>query len=257
MVFLEEEYEKVFNLIDGKLTVHIQTMDDFLLATSILVSTPTIIYQPPHKIIAKEKEVFNFQLITPIEGKPILKIDTIKSAKTARLFRDKSKYQIIHIPDFQTIERTIDEKSNAKNVRPILYNSITDADLLSNYIIEEPANLELIWGNLKASPESKNLTLKDFYANQIRIPQLLYKNVPISFSKIRMTIYGKDLIYSKSYRSADFGTPQMTEILNKVNTKTSLYFDKIEVLDNGITKHLQHRFLFKVGNQILKSTSRN
>jgi len=261
MIFSEEEYEQIFNLIDGKLTVNIQTMDDYLIATSIHVTTPTTAYQPPHKIIAKEKEIYNFQLITPIEGRPILKIDTIKSAKTARLFRDKSKYKIIHIPNFQTIERTIDEKepnkdSNSKNVRPILYNSITDADLLPNYIIEAPTALVLTWGNLKAAPESENLSLKDFYVNQAKIPQLIYKDTALPFSKIRLTIIGDKLIYSKSVTLADFGTPQMAEILNKVDSKTSLYFDKIELVDNGVTKHLQHRFLFKVGNQVLKSPNR-
>ena len=256
MVFSEEEYEKIFNLIDGKLTVNIRTMDDFLIATNISVTTPTTKYRPPISINSAKKEVYNFQLITPIEGRPILKIDTIKSAKTAKLFRDKSKYKIIHIPDFQTIERTIDEqKSSPEHARPFFYNSVTEADLLPNYIIDEPTELKLTWGNLTASPESKNLTLKDYYKNNVKTPQLLYNNKLTPFVKIRMTIIGDKSFYTKSFTANDFGTSKMAEILNKVSPKTSLYFDKVEILDKGIVKHLQHRFLFKVGIQVLTSSS--
>lgn len=259
MRFLPKDYEKIYNLMEGKVTVTLQSKDEFLLATSISIKNPSAKYQPPHKIKNEKQEVYNFQLITPITGKAILKIDTIKSAKTARLFRDNGKYKIIHIPDFQTIERVLDEKESVKEeypqkIRPILYNSITKADLLPNYIIEDPTELAMKWGDLVAQPESDNLSLLNFHKNNGKSPKLLYKGKILPFSSLRLTIINKKSVYTKSFQAADFDTSKMNDVLSKVDAKTSIYLDKIQILDQGKVKHLQHRFLFKVGNAVLKSS---
>jgi len=252
MTFSEKDYERIFNLIDGKVTVNIKSMDNHVITSSIHVFTPNSKYSPPHKINREEKEVFNFQLLSPLNGRSILKIDTIKSARIAKGFRDKSKYKIIHIPNFQTYERVLDEKTLKGNKTPntgnVIYNSITDADLLPNLIVESPTDLQLNWGDLTAALESENLALKEFYQNISKTPQLLYQGKKMPFEKIRMTIIREGLVYTKSFAAADFGAKKMAEILNKVENKTSIYFDKIEIKDNGVTKHLQQRFLFKVGN---------
>ncbi|MEM1124873.1 MAG: hypothetical protein AAGJ18_30830, partial [Bacteroidota bacterium] len=252
----EADYQKIFDLIDGEVKVNIQTLDEYLISTTIVASSPSSVYRPPHKLVYKDRDVFNFQLITPLEGPAILKIDTVKSAKTARLFRNKSKYQIIHIPNFQTIERTLDEKKQKvghQHIRPILYNSVTKTDLLPNYIVDNPANLTLFWGDLTANPESENSSIKTFFQETTKAPKLLYEGQDFPFSKIRMTIINDETVYTKSFRADDFSTPEMAKILGKVDNKTSIYFDKIEVEDQGVTKHLQHRFLFKVGNAVLKA----
>jgi len=256
--FSEKEVAEILDLIDGKITVTIRARDKFLLATSITAKEPSEAYRPPHKIKNDKKEVFNFQLITPLKGKTILKIDTIKSAKIASYYKDADKYKIIHIPNFQTVERVLDEKENAEgNTKPIIYNSVTQTDLLPNYIVGNPEKLRLQWGDLLAEPESENLTLKNFHANASAAPKLFYQKEQLDYAKIRISAIGNKTVYTRSFDKADFGTNKMETFFKRIDTQTSIYLDKIEILDNGVTKHLQHRFLFKIGNKVLNKTSKS
>lgn len=256
MYFQKEEYEQIFKLINNKASVLIRIMDDHLLAASIWVKNPIGDFTPPQHININEKKIYDFQLVTPLEGIAVLKIDTIKSAKISNMYRDKNKYKIIHIPNFQTTERVLDEKENpSQSARPLIYNSVTEVDYLPNYVVEKPRNFRVEWGALIAGPESENLSLKEFHQNALAAPILFHGPQQLDYSKIRLSIIKDKTVFTKSFSKKDFNSKEMGTVLNKIGTETSIYLDKIEITDKGIRKHLQHRFLFKVGNDVIKKIS--
>ena len=232
-------------------------MDDHLIATHIDVNSGSSKYIPPRFIRAEEKQVFDYQIITPLQGKTILKIDTIKSQKTVRLFSNNDKYKIIHIPGFQTIQRVINEKkaekNDVENLKITLFNSVTETDLLPNSIIENPKELKMTWGNILAQPESENVALKEFYQNKVKSLKLFYQNKELDLQKFRVTVYSKNKWYSKNCSIYDFKNP---DFLNKIGKGTSIFIDKLVIKDKGVQKHLQRRFLFKVGNEVFPNQNK-
>jgi len=224
-------------------------------------------YHSPIQVTNKEQDLFNFQVIIPDEAKTILKIDTTlaENKSIVKMYRNPNKYEIVHISNFKTTTRSIVGKPT--NADPVFDKShraipspffktnkeaVADDKLLylPEYVDYQPKELTLKWGDLVANPSSDNYDLRTFLENFKTGLQLTHVDKQLRIQKLRVVIAEKD----KDYKIFDRHLPNLKDlqqVLGKLSTETSIYFDKLIIEVEGERYYLPQQFLFKIGKQAM------
>lgn len=209
-------------------------------------------YEPPAIVKHTALEIFKFQLLTPLEGATILRIDTNENKRVFNMYKADGKTKILHLPNFQTATRTASQKEEA-NLTKILKQAASyptaDALHLLEYVVYAPKELTLTFGELIAAPESRNYALATFLNKQGKLT-LQHKEVPLKIKSFRLTIYDKAENAKSHWVKVSKKNKWVTHLSN-LQHENSIYFDKIIIEKDKQSFYLGQAFLFKIGKAFL------
>ena len=248
----ETAIQKIRSIIehDTRITIMVNK-NDFIGA--VIVKADYAPYEPPAIVKHTKLELFNFQLLEPIKGATILRVDTQQNKRIFNAYKSDQKTRIIHIPNFQTATRTVaesDEINLEKVFRQASSYPIGEALYFREYVDYQPTDLKMIFGELVANPESQNYSLGHFQENKGKL--ILQHNKEIlKIKSIRLTIFDK-LGKPQSHFIKIFKKNKWQQYLSNVSYENSIYFDKIMIEKNKQPHYLGQAFVFKIGKSFLE-----
>ncbi len=209
-------------------------------------------YEPPVIVKHTNLVLFKFQLLEPLEGPTLLRIDTNENKRVFNMYKVDKKTKIIHIPNFQTPTRTAAEKEEG-NLEKILKQASSYPPKktlhLGEYIDYAPTALTLSLGTLVANPESRNYALDTFFEKKGKLV-LQQEGRLLKIKHFRLSIFDASNNWQTHWIKVTKKDKWLTHLEN-LGTKTSIYFDKIVIEKNKQTYYLGQAFLFKIGKEFL------
>ena len=235
------------------LRVFSKTKDIRVQSAVIEIEDPAAPYYPevmvhfPYEV----SEVHYFQVIQEPGRRPILRLDTTATESRAiyDLYRENLLYEVVHIPDFKTRHRLItgEEKLfKTKDIRKsvVLSEESTDWVSLPEYV--DYVGAKLYWGEMEASPSSRNMSLSTFKQN-LSIPLDLWaEDTPLCVHSFQLII-NSEAHYPVMYVSDDLTYPALQKALLQIQSSSTVYFTEIIVEDKqGKRYWFPQEFAFNV-----------
>lgn len=194
---------------------------------------------------------FTYQVINFPGKKTVLKTDTLQADNQAfvKMYDDRSRYEIIHVPNFQTNLRLLtadnfiwwEKETERKKRRPDFWR-------LPEYIDYIGQPTALLWGDLFANPNSPVLTRADVSDNARRALRLQIGEKRIFPQRFEMLVRrGEEEpeIFQIERDNREYLLPDLSEI----ETETSIYFQKITLESEGREMFLPVTFAFHIGKE--------
>lgn len=244
--------QKITSIIDHDTRITIMVNKNEMMRHLIVKATYAP-YEPPAIVKHTTLTLFKFQLLEPLVGPTILRIDTNRNKRIFDMYKTDNKTKILHIPNFQTATRTAAEKEEADLAKILKQASSypTPAALhLLEYIDYAPKDLILTFGALEAAPESRNYALTTFLNKQGKL-SLQHKAVSLKIKSFRLIIFDKT-------KNATIHWVEVTKknkwfaYLTNLSHESSIYFDKLIIEKDKQSYYLGQAFLFKIGKDFLK-----
>jgi hypothetical protein len=180
-------------------------------------------------------ELFYFQVIQEPGRRPIVRLDTAAAESKAiyELYRENLLYEIIHIPGFKTRQRLItgEEKLfKTKDIRKSVVLGQESYDWVSLPEYVDYIGAKLFWGEMEASPLSKNMSLSTFREN-LSIPLNLRAAGQSLCVHSFQLIINSEAHYPVMYVSDDLTYPALQKALLQIQSASTVYFTEIIVED--------------------------
>lgn len=244
--------QKITSIIDHDARIAIIVNNGQMMGQLIVKATYAP-YEPPVIVKHIAFELFKFQLLEPLEGPTILRIDTNENKRVFNMYKTDGKTKILHLPNFQTATRTASEKEES-NLAKILKQASSyptpKALHLLEYVEYAPKDLTLKFGELIAAPESQNYALATFLNKQGKLT-LQHKATTLKIKSFRLTVYDKAENATTYWIEVSKKNKWMTHLSN-LSHENSIYFDKIIIEKDKQSFYLGQAFLFKIGKAFLK-----
>lgn len=210
-------------------------------------------YEAPAMVHQRPLILMNYQLLEPLDGPIILRIDTTTNHKLFNYYKKDGQTKIIHIPNFKTTNNTIDEK-NEKDLETILGlpSSYPTTEMLNlpDYIDYTPKNLQLRLGQLIANPDGDNIPLAMFNTNKGKL-SLWQDKTQLPIKRFRLTIFDKEN-KAKTVWVENLKNQKWQSHFDTLTYENAIYFDKIILEKDNNQYYLGQPFLFKIGKVHLK-----
>ena len=251
-VLSEESVQKILEIIEHRtrLVVKINGFDFYRSVSFIDNYAP---YEPPVFVQDTIPELFDFQLLEPINGKTVLRTDTTQKSRTFSIYKRDTSVKIIHIPNFKTASRTVDEKNENDLEKVLAATSSYPPSLalkLPEFTAFNPKEMQLFFGGLLANPSGRNYRL-DYFSDKKGKLKLVYKGKKVEILSCRLTIFDAN----KNPRIFSIDKPHKKNWLvnlEQVTYEQSIYFDKLIIKIDQQSYYLAQTFLFKIGKVFLK-----
>lgn len=248
----EKHIQKIIDKVKHRTNLYIDINDGLFFSSAFIIDknasyeAPTMVYQRPLMLM-------NFQLLEPLVGPTILRIDTSTNKRLFDFYKKDGQTQIIHIPNFKTTNSTVDE-INEQDLEKILAlpssYPIKKALTLPEYTAHQPKTLKLQFGQLIANPDGDNIPLDVFIENKGKL-SLWEQETKLKIKEFRLTIFDKENS-PKTFWIKNLKKQKWQNHLDSVAYENAIYFDKI-ILEKGKKEYyLGQPFLFKIGKAHLK-----
>ncbi len=248
----EVHIQKIINNVKHQtnLTIHINNRSYIGFAFIIDENAP---YEAPAIVNQRPLILMDFQLLEPLVGPIILRIDTTSNKRFLNYYKNDGQTKIIHIPNFKTTNSTIDEK-NEKDLEKILtlpssYPS-TETLTLPEYTDYLPKSLQLRLGQFMASPDGDNIPLASFKSKKGNL-SLWQNKTQLNIKQFRLTIFDQEN-NAKTYWIKNLKNQKLQSHFDSLTYENAIYFDKIVIEKNKFEYYLGQPFLFKIGKAHLK-----
>ena len=248
----EEDIQNILRLVEHQTNLSFIVNNGVMMGWGI-IEDPFSFVEPPIRVQKDSLDLFSFQLLEPLVGATILRIDTLQNQRIYNIYKNDNKTQIIHISNFRTGSRTVDEK-NEENWHKVFSNASSYPPSATLYIPEyvdyHPPALVLMMGKLVARPDGENIPLSKFKKEKGKL-KLYHKNEALTIKSCRLSIYNK----AKEVVNYLLNNPQQEKwlgYLSEVNYEDSIYIDKIIIEKNKTVYYLGQTFLFQIGKVHLK-----
>lgn len=210
-------------------------------------------YEAPSMVYHRPLVLFDFQLLEPLKGSTILRIDTTTNNRLFDFYKNDGQTKIIHIPNFKTANGTVDEK-NEHDLEKILAlpSSYPTTEMLTlpEYIDFTPKNLQLRLGQLIANPDGDNIPLAVFRTNNGKL-SLWQDKTQLTIKQFRLTIFDQEN-KAKTVWVKNLKNEKWQSYFDALTYENAIYIDKI-IMEKGKQKYvLGQPFLFKIGKAHLK-----
>lgn len=194
---------------------------------------------------------FTYQVINLPGRSTILKTDTLaeENRKFLEIYNDRSRYEIIHVPDFVTGRRLViaddfiwweGEEKNLREEIPFLY--------LPEYTAHIGQPVGLLWGDLFANTNSPMLSREDIRRNARRPLRLQINGKEVPMTEFEMVVRrGEEepQIHRIKRKKGEFMLPDFTE----TEVETSIFLQKIIVKTETGRRWLPVNFAFHIGSE--------
>ena len=214
-------------------------------SAAIAVKDPNAPYKAPmYPQYNNESEIFSFQIVGGLP-KPLLKVDTLQEVnkRIVRIYSDKKKYDMVHMPGFTTKNRYIKptdtfwpEDEIAKTIvfskqKTKPYYLYPEVAVASEY------STVLRWGAMNAAPLSQAHSVSVFKENMNKPIELNVPNENLSLYHAEVIII-PDRGDNIRYIIDNINDPKIQEVFAKVGDKSTIYFQNILVKDTQGTVKL-------------------
>lgn len=205
-------------------------------SAAIFIKDPTAPYKPPvYPSYNNDADVYSFQIVGGLP-KTLLKVDTtvVSNRKIVGIYKDKKKYDMMHIPGFRTKNRFVKVTDSFWPEEEIASTVVLSKLKLKPYYIYPEVAIETEyacsakWGKMNAAPLSQNHTL-DVFKENINNP------IELSLPKDQVSLYQFEMIIVPDkgqiikYVCDNIQDPKVQEILNKVQDRSAIYFQNLMV----------------------------
>lgn len=244
--------QEIRNIIDHDTRVTI-IINDGEMRGNIIIKAIYAPYEPPIIVQHKQPEFFKFQLLEPLEGETILRVDTNENKRVYNMYKSSKQTTIIHLPNFQTATRTVSEKDE-DDLTKILKQASSYPPLSVMHSLEYvsylPTELKLSMGGLIANPESQNYALATFAEQKGKLV-LQHKEEILKIKSFRLSIFDKaEKVQSHSIKLSKKN--KWLAYLDNLSYENSIYVDKLIIEKDKQIYYLGQAFLFKIGKVFLK-----
>jgi len=234
--------------------IGLETEDILINSVELSITNPFQPYFPKlgAKPLSDDPAEFSFQIINVPDRKTTLKADTFlaENQRNLEMYSDRSRYDIVHIPDFKTNRRLLsaddfiwwNEEGKELEDRSLIFK-------LPEYTEYIGQPVGLLWGDLLANSNAINLTRKDIIDNQNRPLTLQVGKEKLELIEFEMIVRrGEEEpeIHFIKRKNNEFRLPDLTEI----DIKTGIYFQKIVIKSENKLQYFPINFAFNVSNEL-------
>lgn len=251
-ILTETTIQEIRNIIDHDTRVTITINDDEMMG-HIIIKAIYAPYEPPVIVQHKQPDLFKFQLLEPLAGATILRVDTHENKRVFNMYKSDKQTQIIHISNFQTATRTVSEKDETDLTKILKQASSYPPPSVMHsleYVAYLPTELKLSMGELIANPESQNYALVTFIDKKGKLI-LQHKDAILKIKSFRLSIFDKVENVQSHWIKLSKKNKWLT-YLDNLNYENSIYVDKVIIEKDKQTYYLGQAFLFKIGKDFLK-----
>ncbi len=207
---------------------------------TLSVKDPKLPYRAPvNPAYNNENGIYNFQIVAGLP-KMLIKFDSVPETnkKYLKIYSDKSKYEIMHIPGYKTKYRYIKPTDNPLEEIEINKTvNMSKLNLKAKYLYPEVAvdmeyTCSLNWGKMVANPVTQNQTLEAF--NENRKNQLM-----LMVPKEHYTVIQFDMIIVpdrgdvRKYICEDISDVSVQQLLDHIEDRTMIYIQNIMVKNDA------------------------
>lgn len=251
-VLTETTIQEIRNSIDHDTRVTIIINDGEMMG-HIIIKAIYAPYEPPVIVQHKQPELFKFQLLEPLAGATILRVDTNENKRVFNMYKSDKKTKVIHIANFQTAARVASEKDENDLTKVLKQASSYPPPSVMHsleYTAYLPTELKLSMGALVANPESQNYALATFIAQKGKLI-LQHKTETLKIKSFRLSIFDKAENVQSHWIKRTKKDKWLMH-LDNLNQETSIYIDKLIIEKDKQVYYLGQAFLFKIGKDFLK-----
>lgn len=185
-----------------------------------------------------QEEVFEFQILDIEEEKVIVKIDTTneKTLKIHNMYKNKTKYNVVHLPNFKTTRRYITKSDLIHQDDEQLINLVETNELKNTNInlfpefweYDKNGIMEIKWGNMVSSNSYGIYDLQDAIGSRFILSQG-FQSLPILRMKVIVASPNQEPI---SYLTEDINHPKLQSILALAEENTTILITDILIKNN-------------------------
>ncbi len=240
-----------------ELTIFGEIGDIYISKVTIRIIDPNSVYEPLVQVpeINHLDPSFGFQIIARPDKRALVKVDTfdLDSRRILEMYKDERRYEIVHIPGFQTNRRYLTEADalfkNGTFAEVELIRHSPDVDYMPEYQAYQNQKVTLKWGNMEAAPSSSNFPLDSFQIASNQAIELWIGEKQLSIETFECIIAGKN-VTPYGFKSDRFDHPALLFAFDGISTETSVYFDQLVVRDeDGLLKLFPAAFVFNVAER--------
>lgn len=259
IVLLDRKNGLVFNDSLGTgdvLTLFGDTEDIYLSRFEVRIKDPDAGYEPAFFVpqINHLEATMPYQIVARKGQRSLVKIDPDdpNTDRIVQLYSDTRQYEIVEIPGFRTNRHYLTEAESLASKVAAANTTLTfmekDGFYLPEYQSYQGKDVRMVWGEMVALPSSENYPLDSFLLSIEQEPQLLVGADTLSISSFQVILVGKNRP-SKSFWTYRTGDMAVNKALRNVQDESSVFFEKIVVLDDdGNWKLFPASFAFNIGN---------
>ena len=205
-------------------------------SAAIYIKDPSQPYRPPvYPSYNNDSEIFSWQIVGNLK-KSMLKVDTSLAAnkKIVSMYKDKTKYELLHIPGFQTKNRFIkagesfwpdNEISKTENFSSL---KLKPYYTYPEYAVAQEYAVNMRWGKINATPLSQNTTAQQFKENCVNPIEISTPKDFIQLQQFEMIIV-PDRGETIRYICDNITNPKIQEVLSKVTNRSTIYLQNLMV----------------------------
>jgi len=249
----EEHIQKIIDKVKHRTNLYID-INNGLFFSSVFIRDKNAPYEAPTMVYQRPIMLMDFQLLEPLDGPIILRIDTTSNHRLFNYYKNDGQTEIIHIPNFKTTNSTVDEK-NEQELEKILglpssYPTAETLDL-PEYTEFLPKSLKLQLGQLVANPDGDNIPLTTFLENKGKL-SLWQKATALKIKAFRLIIFDKEN-KPKIFWIKNLKNQKWQHHFDALDYENAIFFDKIIMEKDKKLYYLGQPFLFKIGKAHLKN----
>jgi len=150
----EEHIQEILDKVKHRTNLHIDINDGLFFGFANIIDKNAP-YEAPTMVNQRPIIFMNFQLLEPLVGPTILRIDTSTNKRLFDFYKNDGQTKIIHLPNFKTSNSTADEKNEQDLEKMLALPSsypTKERLTLPEYAAYKPKALKLQLGQLIASP---------------------------------------------------------------------------------------------------------
>lgn len=205
-------------------------------SAAIYIKDPTQPYRPPvYPNYNNDADIFSWQIVGNLK-KSLLKADTTvpENKKIVGMYKDKTKYDLMHIPGFHTKNRFIkagenfwsdNEISKTENFSSL---KLKPYYMYPEYAVAQEYAVNMRWGKINASPLSQNTTAELFKESCKNPIEIATPKDFIQLQQFEMIIV-PDRGETIRYIVDNIANPKIQEVLSKVTNRTTIYLQNLMV----------------------------
>lgn len=194
-------------------------------------------------------EEFSFQVIQGVgDQKTVIKIDS--SVESTReilsMYKDDSKYEIIHLPGFKTTRRLLTPDMKSLESKPKrLGDDYVDIKYLSERLLTKDDHFFMKWGRMMAIPSSGNYSSKEFkYSGRWPI-QLMFNDALADVHQMEVKLYSGEKL-THHFQVRELPHPIFQKAIQSITSKGTIYITNIVINDDAQKVIFPQDFVFSV-----------
>ncbi|MFK8104854.1 MAG: M56 family metallopeptidase [Saprospiraceae bacterium] len=232
------------------------TLDSFSFRLKIAVFDPKAAWRPEvnRTALLLDRSIYKFQFIHQEGQRTRIKMDTTDASYRwmYESYKDGKQLDIIHIPNFKTVKRVINEadevvpRGEIDQVYQLDKSLEQPAELFPEFYDFKHNPIDLKWRGITGRLDNQRDALADFLASRDQGLELWVGDEKLEIVHFNMTILPKEGSNIKVIAN-DIHDATIEKLINELTPKTSIYFNRMLVkLTTGELVHFPLALVFNL-----------